>query len=672
MKKEGKIAKRTIITIFLVVCVLIASISLSVGLQMKNALTQRYTATALSYAAAAANYIDGDTIEKYCKSGKTDEYYEVIKDYLTTTADATVNGNNDDGLSILCFYVLVPNENDYTYIWDAEPGVEPEDFLSRYPYSEGADEQAEKLVNKTITEDVQYYKDAVDGTLILTVSVPLYNSNGDVAALIAIDSDVSDINKALNKTVIGAVLSIFIIMIITMLAYYYATKKLIINPIVKLHNATEEIVENLDSDKTVEIDIHTNDEIEMLANSFENMDIKLKEYIKQNEAITAEKERIGAELSLATRIQADMLPNIFPAFPERNDFDIHAIMTPAKEVGGDFYDFFLIDETHLAMVMADVSGKGIPAALFMMMSKILIQNAVMSGQSPKDALESVNNQICSNNHEEMFVTVWLGILNLESGMLIASNAGHEKPIIKQPDGDFELYKDRHGFVLGGMEGLKYKNYEIQLSKDSKLFIYTDGVVEATNENDELFGAERTIEVLNRVKDKSTKEILDSVQECVDEFVGNAPQFDDLTMLCIEYNGAKTEITFDATLENVTKAVEFVSRKAQLLPLGVKDEYQLEVAVDEIVSNVARYAYGDKAGTVTVKTESDSDGLTITVIDSGMPYNPLEKEDPDTTLSADERGIGGYGIFLVKKVMDDISYEYTDGQNILKMRKNFTE
>jgi len=249
-----------------------------------------------------------------------------------------------------------------------------------------------------------------------------------------------------------------------------------------------------------------------------------------------EASRIDAELSMATRIQSDMLPNIFPAFPERSEFDIYASMKPAKEVGGDFYDFFFIDEDRLGLVMADVSGKGVPAALFMMASKILVQNYAMMKKDPKAALEAANDQICRNNREQMFVTVWLGILDLKTGMLTASNAGHEYPIIKLPGGSYELKKDKHGFVIGGMEGLKYKEYEIQLEKGSVLFLYTDGVAEASNAENELFGTERLLETLNVCDAATPKEVLCDVDAAVEAFVNGAPQFDDLTMLCLKYNG----------------------------------------------------------------------------------------------------------------------------------------
>ena len=246
--------------------------------------------------------------------------------------------------------------------------------------------------------------------------------------------------------------------------------------------------------------------------------------------------RIESELSLATNIQASMLPSTFPAFPDRDEFDIYAVMDPAKEVGGDFYDFFLIDDDHLGMVMADVSGKGVPAALFMMASKIIIANNAMTGKSAAQVLTDTNAAICSHNGEEMFVTVWLGILEISTGKMTCANAGHEYPIIHNENGDFELVKDKHGFVIGGMEGIKYKEYELTLKPGSKLFLYTDGVPEATDKDDNLFGIERTLVALNKDKNAPPEQILRNVREAVDEFTGDAEQFDDLTMLCFEYRG----------------------------------------------------------------------------------------------------------------------------------------
>ncbi len=241
------------------------------------------------------------------------------------------------------------------------------------------------------------------------------------------------------------------------------------------------------------------------------------------------------ELTMATQIQEAMLPSTFPAFPNRAEFDLHASMDPAKEVGGDFYDFFLIDEDHLGLIIADVSGKGIPAALYMMISKTILQNFAKLGIGPAEILTKANEALCADNRTEMFVTAWVGILEISSGKMTCANAGHEYPAICR-EGHFELLKDRHGFVLGGMEGSKYREYTIQLEKDDKVFVYTDGVPEATNGEKTMFGTERMLDALNGNTDVSPKEVLRTVREAVDAFVGGAEQFDDLTMLCLEYRG----------------------------------------------------------------------------------------------------------------------------------------
>ena len=248
------------------------------------------------------------------------------------------------------------------------------------------------------------------------------------------------------------------------------------------------------------------------------------------------------ELETATQIQNGMVPSIFPAYPERNEFDIYASMDTAKEVGGDFYDFFLIDDDHLGVVMADVSGKGVPAALFMMASKILINDRTLMGGTPAEILQFVNHQICSNNQAEMFVTVWLGILEISTGKVIAANAGHEYPAIKRPGGRFALLKDKHGFVIGGMDGVKYSEYELMIEPGAKLFLYTDGIPEATDAADAMFGTGQMLDALNKEPDAAPQQILDNIRDAVDRFVGEAEQFDDLTMLCIEYKGIGPEKT----------------------------------------------------------------------------------------------------------------------------------
>lgn len=335
-----------------------------------------------------------------------------------------------------------------------------------------------------------------------------------------------------RRTVRNIVLMFAAILIIGNLAAVYSAGK-VVKP---LENMTRDIVESSQTGKLFKMqDIYrTDDEIEVLAEAFDDLSKKTKRYIEDITRITQEKERISTELELARKIQADMLPYIYPAFPDRAEFDIYATMNPAREVGGDFYDYFLIDQDHLGMVIADVSGKGVPAALFMMMSKILINNFAMMGGSPAEVLEQTNATICQNNADDMFVTAWFGILEIPTGRIIAANAGHEYPMVRKVDGEFEILKDKHGFVLGGMEGMKYENYEIVLEKGGMLFLYTDGVPESTNVNDELFGVKRVIEALNQSGADGPVDLLGAVKNSVSIFAREADQFDDLTMLALLY------------------------------------------------------------------------------------------------------------------------------------------
>lgn len=377
------------------------------------------------------------------------------------------------------------------------------------------------------------------GWTFLTV-IPEQEVNEPTQSLMTSLQDSTDkMVESSNRQIRSMILTVIIVIVILSAFSFLSSKKAAEILVRQMKELALRVQKIKGDDLNFEWEEDTGDEIQILADAFSSMTVRMRQYISDITTITAEKERIGAELDLATKIQADMLPNIFPAFPEREDFDIHASMTPAKEVGGDFYDFFLIDDDHLAIVMADVSGKGVPAALFMMMSKILINDVTMMAgpdASPAEVLTKVNDTICQNNKEEMFVTVWLGILTISTGHVVAANAGHEYPILKKADGKFELFKDKHGFVIGGMAGMRYKEYEFTIEKDGVLFLYTDGVAEATDAKEELFGIERTLEALNGNEGQdqvSPEKLLLQVKKAVDGFVGEAPQFDDLTMLAVK-------------------------------------------------------------------------------------------------------------------------------------------
>ena len=281
----------------------------------------------------------------------------------------------------------------------------------------------------------------------------------------------------------------------------------------------------------------TGDEIEVLAESFAKQSARTMLYIDQIKRVTAEKERIGAELDMASKIQASQLPRLFPPFPDRHEFSLYASMTPAKEVGGDFYDFFMIDRDHIAFVMADVSGKGVPAALLMMVARLLIKSSLQNGMSPGEALASVNSQLCEGNDQGFFVTVWTAVLEISTGECSAANAGHEHPALCRAGGSYELVIYRHSMPVGTVPDIPFKEHSFQMNPGDSFFVYTDGVAEAANEQNELYGTERMLRALNSEPDAPPEQVLETLMRDIDRFVDGAEQFDDITMLCFRYIGS---------------------------------------------------------------------------------------------------------------------------------------
>ena len=313
----------------------------------------------------------------------------------------------------------------------------------------------------------------------------------------------------------------------------------LVKPINSLASAASSYVEAKEEGEVSALallDIHTGDEVENLSHALKRMERDINGYIENLTHVTAEKERIGAELSVATHIQASMLPCIFPAFPNRREFDIYATMTPAKEVGGDFYDFFLVDDDHLAVVIADVSGKGVPAALFMVIAKTLIKDHTQSGKPPEEVFTEVNRQLCEANDENLFVTAWMGVLEISTGKLVYVNAGHNPPVIGRKNGETEFLRSRPGFVLAGLDFTKYRAGSLELMPGDLLYLYTDGVTEAMNTAQELYGEERLKRTLDANVSAPPEEIFKAVKKDLDDFVADAPQFDDITMLAMRYLG----------------------------------------------------------------------------------------------------------------------------------------
>ena len=508
---------------------------------------------------------------------------------------------------------------------------------------------------------------------------PVVNSKGENVAIVGVDINMNDVMEERGRFLTTMVLFAAALMLVSVIITVMLMRRIATKPLSMLAKATTGFVDDKTGylrEKIINLPINSKDEIGDLYEEIRGMQGRIVEYLDNLTTVTAEKERIGAELNIAAQIQNDMLPRIFPPFPERKDFDIYATMDPAKEVGGDFYDFYLIDDDHLCLVMADVSGKGVPASLFMTIAKTLIKNRAQLGESPSEILYNVNNQLCDGNEAELFVTVWLAIIELSTGKGIAANAGHEHPALRRKDGSFELVLYRHAPAVATMEGMRFKEHEFQLNPGDTLFVYTDGVTEATNTKDELFGTQRMLDALNRDPNAAPKKLLDAVRNDIDEFVGAAPQFDDITMMGVKYDGPEdkgpAKLSIDAKTENLDKVLAFAEEQLGKADCPIKAQTQIGVAVEEIFVNIALYAYAPETGRadITFDVNKEKKEAVITFRDKGVAFNPLEKQDPDVTQSAEERQIGGLGIYIVKKTMDEVKYERTDEENVLTIRKKF--
>ena len=398
-------------------------------------------------------------------------------------------------------------------------------------------EEARQGVNRSIPPTLYRSRENDAGWLCTAYEPIVDEETGEVVAMISVDVDMNRIVAERRLFLRNIALMMIGFALICVLLNILVVHRIAANPLKRLTDATcgfADGKETLSKDDVIEVDIRSRDEIYDLYQEIRKMQTRIVDYTDHMAKMTAEKERYNTEMRLAEGIQSAMLPS---SFPERSDFDLYASMTPAKEVGGDFYDFFLADDDHLVLTIADVSGKGVPGALFMMAVMIQLKDRVAAGGSAAAILSAVNNQICSNNQVEMFVTVWLGILDLRTGIMDCANAGHEYPMIRETDGLYRLLKDKHGLPLGAMENVSYNGYELTLEPGNAVFVYTDGIPEATDRNDAFYGTDRLLNTLNEEPSRTPEETLKAVRCSVDAFTDGAERFDDLTMMCLNYKGS---------------------------------------------------------------------------------------------------------------------------------------
>lgn len=534
-----KLLPKFILSLAVLGVALTVTISAFSYLSSKDYLEEMYAQRVISGSKSVATMLDADDVRTIISDGgENSEAYGRIENILNTI--------KRDG-EITYLSLVIPDEDSVTFYIDGcvpEMGDDPANQLTYGTdvlYTDAANDEAD-LQKYLLIWGMYAENKGTEEPLVTdnsygynyTAVAPILDENGQAIAEIQYILDMQEVRDHLNGFLYNMLGISFCIICAALLLYILLVKWMVLNPVEKLSEFTTEITKTGNFSKQ-EIEIKTGDEIEALGQSFNYMMERLEDYIKDLTVVTAEKERIGAELNVATQIQSSMLPCIFPAFPDRDELDIYATMTPAKEVGGDFYDFFMVDERHVAIVIADVSGKGVPAALFMVIGKTLIKDHTQPGRDLGEVFTEVNNILCESNDNGMFITAFEGVLDLVTGEFRYANAGHEMPFIYRKDGGYEAYKIRPGFVLAGMENIKYKEQKIQLNIGDKIFQYTDGVTEATDKDNQLYGMDRLHKVLNeKCLDCNPEQTLKLVKEDIDAFVGDNDQFDDITMLCLEY------------------------------------------------------------------------------------------------------------------------------------------
>ncbi|MCR5590854.1 MAG: PP2C family protein-serine/threonine phosphatase [Lachnospiraceae bacterium] len=526
-----------IIGSILLLLVLFGLISSAIGfISFTNAYKRESSETTYHMADTASTLVNGDHLDDYL-AGELTEEYELTADYLDKCCHRM-------GVSLI--YVIVVDRSDYgrfVSVFNAVDNTVDDTSYTEWELGHERDTTNDeyRLKYRAIYEEKSAFETVyrvkmTDGQHPhITTLVPVKGSDSEVTAILCMQRPMRELYDARRPFLINIAVSAVILAILSSVLAALYIRRLFVAPITKVSDEAARFArENTIGSPLGSISRFA--ELSDLSLSIDKMEKDMVKYIDNLTEAATERERINTELNLARNIQKNSVPNKFPAFAGRHDFDIFASMSPAREVGGDFYNFILVDNDHLAMIIGDVSGKGVPAALFMMVTNILTTERTRIGQSPAETLTFVNRILNENNRLDMFVTIWLGILELSTGKLTAANAGHEYPVIRHKNGQFEILKDKHGLVVGGMADTVYSEYELTLEPGSKLFVYTDGVPEATDSDNNMFGEDRMLCALNVDPNAPAETILKNVRDEVDSFVKGAEQFDDLTMLCVEYKG----------------------------------------------------------------------------------------------------------------------------------------
>ena len=538
MNMKHSIRTKIVCGIILLALVISSTLAYVSYFTYKSTMDKHYETLGDHVAQTAISLLDENRMLEYAKGVAADDSEAVMQ-----TAEyqdvVSILRNIKDSNQVLYLYIIYPTESGSYFVFDTDETEDacPYGYYMEY-YADSFDKISDKLIRgervPAVISDQEY-------GWIISISYPYISSAGELIGYVCVDISMDQVVADRQTFLLNVVIIMAVITLVFTVIYLLLVNNIVVRPIKQMTAATEVFISAREDERGAQspisaLSVNTKDELQTLCESLKQMESDLNSHIDNLKKVTAEKERIGAELDVATHIQKSMLPCIFPPFPDRKEFDIFATMNPAKEVGGDFYDFFMVDDSHLAVVMADFSGKGVPAALFMVIGKTLIKDHTQPGVSLGEVFSKVNNMLCDSNSEGLFITAFEGVLDLKTGEFRYVNAGHELPFICKQSEGFEAYKIRAGFVLAGMEDLRYREGTLQLAPGDRIFLYTDGVPEATNGNNELYGMERLNHILNQNIQATPEKVLEEVKADVDAFVGDAPQFDDITMLCLDYRG----------------------------------------------------------------------------------------------------------------------------------------
>lgn len=519
------------------------------------------------------------------------------------------------------------------------------------------------------------FESIVTGKKCWMVYAPLPSTGWSLSVLFPQDELMADVTK-LNRTVLALGISGFLFLL-TVIVLIAGT---ITKPLRALVRTTKDIATgNLNFNLPP---IKSQDEVGKLASSFIYMKGALKKYIAQLKDTTAVKERMESELKIAHDIQMGIVPKTFPPFPERPEFDIYAVLVPAKEVGGDLYDFFFIDRDHLCLVIGDVSDKGVPAALFMAVVKTLIKTIAGELKSPDKILQKVNKEVALENDSCMFVTVFCAILNTVTGEIDYANAGHNAPLVIRRERQVEFLKKTGNPAVGAREDVIYKREKLILQAGDTICMYTDGVTEAFNKQEELFSEEKLKKEVSIHQQDSAEQLVKAMLKKVKDFSQGVPQSDDITIVALKYlrsSKAVFEITEKKTLVLKNDISELRKLAETIADFGRKNNFSRKVigdinlALEELISNTISYGYSDaKEHRITINFDLRQAELTLEIIDDARAFNPLEIPEPNIDQPLEERKVGGLGIYLVRKLMDKLEYSRQEEKNILIIKKKIKE